>query len=493
MNENCGVFAAYDLEKRRNVTPYVISGLRDLQHRGQLSAGITSFADTRSALLKTFKKNGLVHEVFSLGEPAKAARIVEDLQGNACIGHTRYATSGKTNAELAQPFEYRHSIPSKWFAFCFNGNVANYEEMAAQLKAEGYHLKHEVDTEILMLLLAKATQSQQPKFSEVFSALQQQIDGACNLAFLNGNGDFAATRDQLGFRPLCYGVDDNVLFVSSEDSALHRFVKDVHPIQPGEILSVTGDHHEVKREQLSRKDPAHCFLEYSYFSNAASSFDGIPIYLTRIKLGQEVAGIEDQTLDDSCVAISIPDSARAAGKGFADALDMEQSDGIIKNNFAKRTFIEGMDRGKKVQEKYSIIREVIDGKRVFLIDDSLVRATTLEGLVAMLRAQASPKEIHLRIACPPIFAPCFYGIDLPTSRELFASQFNEPLLTGQLPPAVLAAMAQYFHVDSIKFLPVESLSKAIGLETNRLCMACINGQYPTPAGARNYAKQSAKR
>lgn len=490
MNENCGVFAAYDLEKRRNVTPYVIKGLVDLQHRGQLSAGITSFLKTRKSLLKTFKGNGLVDEVFALANAGHSRKIIEDFQGIACIGHTRYATSGNTDPELAQPFEYRHSMASKWFALCFNGNLANYQELAARLRAEGYHMKHDVDTEILMLYLAKALQTEgQIRFSEVFTFLQSQIDGACNAVFLNGSGDLVIYRDQHGIRPLCYGIHDNILFVASEDSALNRFVPDIHDIKPGEMLSVVDDHTKIQVDQISPQKPAHCYFEWVYFSNVASNIDGIPVYLTRIRFGQELAKIEDQPMDDSCVVIAVPDSARASGKGFADALHVEQSEGIARNRYAKRTFIEGADRERKAQEKYFVIRDVIDGKRVFLIEDSLVRATTLKALIAAIRAKAAPKEIHIRIACPPIFAPCFYGIDIPTSRELFAPQFHEPLLSGQLPPEILAAMARDFQVNSIKFLPVESLVNAIGLEANRLCMACIKGQYPTKAGEKNYLQQ----
>lgn len=366
MKENCGVFAAYDLEKRRNVTPYVIKGLVDLQHRGQLSAGITSFLDTRKALLKTFKGNGLVDEVFALANAERSGEIVENFEGSACIGHTRYATSGNTDSELAQPFEYRHSMPAKWFALCFNGKPANYQKLAEKLQSEGHHMKHDVDTEILMLYLAKTMQSAgQLKLSEVFSFLQQQMDGACNIAFINGAGDLIAYRDQHGFRPLCYGVNDNILFIASEDSALRRFVTDVHNIRPGEMLSVVGDHTKIEVEQIADQKPAHCYFEWVYFSNVASNIDGIPVYLTRIKFGQELAKIEDQPVDDTCVVIAVPDSARASGKGFADALSIEQSEGIARNRYAKRTFIEDADRERKAQEKYFIIREVIDEKKSF--------------------------------------------------------------------------------------------------------------------------------
>ncbi len=490
MNDNCGVFAAYDLEKRRNVTPEVINGLLDLQHRGQLSAGISSFQETRDSLLKTYKKNGLVNEVFALLDAEYYRAISKDMQGTACIGHTRYATSGSLNTELAQPFEYRHSIPSKWFSFCFNGNLANYENLKTQLTAEGHHLKHHVDTEILMHHLAKALKGGQVPLPEVFRYLQQEIDGACNIAFLNGNGDFAAYRDQHGIRPLCYAVHDRILYVSSEDYGLRNLTDNIHSIKPGEMISVVGDHKTVQLEQVAEPKPAHCYFEWVYFSNTASSIDDIPVYLARIKFGEELAAIEDQPLDDECVVVAVPDSARAAGQGFSKATGIEQGEGILKNRYAQRTFIEGhADRERKVAEKYSYIRQVLDGKKVFLVEDSLARATTFKFLVQALRAHASPKEIHLRVACPPIFAPCFYGIDIPNERELFAPKFHESLTSGVLPPEVLKKMAEVLNVDSIKFLPVESLVKAIGLEANKLCMACINRQYPTPAGIQNYAMQ----
>ena len=340
-----------------------------------------------------------------------------------------------------------------------------------------------------MLIITKIMQSQSiGNFAEVFNYLQNQIDGAYNIAILNGKGDFAAYRDKHGFRPLCYGVQDNILFVASEDSALRPFTANIHPVQPGEMLTVSGDNPVVEREQIQNPEPAHCYLEWAYFANVATTIDAIPVYLTRVKLGRGLADIEDQKLDNDCVVIAIPESARAAGKGFSDKLNLPVSEGIIKNIYSGRTFIEPPGtRSQKIEEKYLIIPEAIDGKRIFIVDDSLIRASTLKFLIQSLKKQASPREIHLRIAAPPVFAPCYYGIDIPTPKELFAPQFMEQLLSGQLPQDILEKMAQYFDVDSIRFLPVESMPKAIGIDTGKLCMACITGKYPTPAGTKNYS------
>jgi amidophosphoribosyltransferase len=477
MKEKCGVFAAYDLEGKRPVSNLVVQGLSDLQHRGQLSAGIMTYQPGREDKLFTYKGLGLVHEAFN---PDILATV--DLQGPAAIGHVRYATSGKRQLLDAQPFQGGASANKNSFGFVFNGNIANFQEVAEQLRAEGLQVKGELDTEVLMHLIARL-KGEGKQAQELLSILAQKLDGAYSLITLDDQGDLLSYRDHKGFRPLSYTITrDNFLLVSSESNALQTHGSPIHMVEPGQSVQFQLGQSEVSVKQTTPGSSSHCYFEYVYFSHPTSTIDGVPVHQARFQLGKALAEIEDQTLDEQSIVVTVPDSARLAAEGFSEALGMPHREAIIRNTRVGRTFIEAEGREEKVRKKFSFIRERLHGQKVFLVEDSLVRGTTLKVLIQVMREQCQPAEIHLRIACPPLFSPCFYGVDIPSYKQLLARAYHPPLETGVLPPEVLEAMAKGLGVNSIHFLPVESLPTAIGMEANRLCRACINSDYPTDAG-----------
>ena len=476
--------------RQQGVAPLVPRLLMDLQNRGQLSAGLASYCADRPLLLKTHVENGPVMEAFRLSHPAKAADLMADLAGTAAIGHTRYATCGPDEASHAQPFEYRHGRRWKWFTFCFNGNLANHQALRRQLLAKSdYHMVREGDTEILMHYLAYAMRgSSKPGWVKVFRRLAAKFDGAYNVAVLNAQGDLAVARDPLGFRPMCYAFDRDTVAAASESVALANLgFEDIRSLPPGHAL--VADEAGVRIEGFAPSPRhAHCFFEWVYFANAASVLDGRSVYLVRSNLGRELAALEDLDLDPHTVVVPVPDTAKPIGDAFAYALGLPSVEGLLRNRYVGRTFIVGPGREERARMKYTPLPEVIGGKRVILVEDSLVRATTLKALVGQMRTRGRPREIHVRLACPPIIAPCFYGIEMSTVSELFAPRYVRGRRSAEagLPAATRARMAEALGADSLRYSPVAAVPRAVGFPAGQLCMACITGNYPTAWGARLY-------
>jgi len=474
--------------QRGSVVPHVPRLLMDLQNRGQLSAGVASYRADRPLLLKVHVDNGAVMEVFRLSHPAKAASLMADLAGTAAIGHTRYATCGPDGTSHAQPFEYRHGRRWKWFAFCFNGNLANHQALRRRLLAKSdYHMVREGDTEILMHYLAHVMRGpSKPGWAAVFRRLAPKFDGAYNVAALNAQGDLAVARDPLGIRPMCYAFDDHTVAAASESVALANLgFEDIRSLPPGHILAADESGARIERFAPSPRH-AHCFFEWVYFANAASVLDGRSVYLARTNLGRELAALEDLRLDAHTVVVPVPDTAKPIGDAFAYALGLPSVEGLLRNRYVGRTFIAGAGRRERAQMKYTPMPEVTGGKRVILVEDSLVRATTLKALLGQMRARGRAREIHVRLACPPIIAPCFYGIDMSTVSELFAPRYvkRRPSAEGGLPAATAARMAKALGADSLRYSPVAAVPRAVGLPADQLCMACITASYPTPWGGR---------
>ncbi|MEZ4087712.1 MAG: class II glutamine amidotransferase [Candidatus Gracilibacteria bacterium] len=390
MNENCGVFAAYDLESDRTVIPHVIDGLFQLQHRGQLSTGITSFSEARKQILRTLKGTGLVSEVFHLSEEENSHVIQKDLKGAVAIGHVRYATSGHGCIDDAQPFEYKHGKRHQWFSFAFNGNLANAENLAAKLTSEGYHLRHDVDTEVIMHFLARSFETD--NYEATFTTLQDQIDGACSMVTLNALGNLFVYRDKHGFKPICYTITpDGFCLISSESSALLPYSSEVIDVAPGELITILRETRTLVKKQLCPPEKASCFLEYVYFSRPTSRLDGCSVYDSRLAAGRILAEVEDQNLDENCVVIPVPDSARIAAEGFAETLGIPLRNGLIRNTYAGRTFIEEEGRVAKVRRKFSFAHNIMHNKRIFLLEDSLVRSTTLTTVIQEIHRQCGPR------------------------------------------------------------------------------------------------------
>jgi amidophosphoribosyltransferase len=503
LHHECGVAALYYLPDRDDRSP-VWSGapdqvsrlmprmLLDLQNRGQLAAGMSTYNPERDKLVATHKDIGTVIEAFRMNEAAKYASIMEDYAGRAAIGHTRYATCGGQSRSYAQPFDRRHGCKWKWFSFAFNGQLTNFAELRQQLlQNHDYHLTRDNDTEVIMHYMGHEMRGdERPNLVDVFSRLAAKFDGAYNLVFLNAMGEMVVLRDPLGIRPLVYALDGPVFGAASESVALQNLgfrPGSIKALAPGELIHIQNGQFAVHRFAESKRT-AHCFFEWVYFANVASTLDDRSVYLSRSRLGQELAKQEralnrlELTPADT-VVVPVPDTGKASADAMAFALGIPSVEGLIRNRYIGRTFIEGGNRADKVRLKFTPLREVLQGKKVLLVEDSIVRSTTLQSLLKHLREQGGAAEVHVRVACPPILSPCFYGIDMSTVKELFAPKF----MAGKVPTVdEQDAMAAALGADSLFYLPVDAVAKCIDLPAERLCRACVTGDYPTPAGERMY-------
>ncbi len=463
--------------------------LLDLQNRGQLAAGFTTFGPRRDKLLDTYKQIGAVIEAFRLNHQAKYESIMKEYAGRAAIGHVRYATCGANDRSHAQPFERQHGCKWKWFSIAFNGQLANFADLRQELLTlADYHLTRNLDTEVIMHYLSYELRAdQRPDLVEVFRNLSRRFDGAYNLVFLNAMGDMVVMRDPKGFRPMCYAVDGPLFAAASESVPLANLgFREIHSLHPGEMIVIQDDRLRIVR-YTDPQPTSHCFFEWIYFANVASTLDDRSVYLSRAALGKELAVQEHKLgqvpLDDDTIVVPVPDTGKAAADAMAYELGLPSVEGLMRNRYVGRTFIEGQNRADRARMKYTPLREVLEGKRVLLIEDTIVRSTTLKSLVSHLRERGGAKEIHVRVACPPIVAPCFYGIDMSTVKELFAPKF----MHGQRPTdAEQHVMAVELGADSLYYLPLEAVARCIGLPEDRLCRACLTGQYPTPTGEKLY-------
>ena len=466
--------------------------LLDIQNRGQLAAGMTSYRPGNPRLLATHKEVGTVSEVFRLSHKGKSESLMRKVAGRAAIGHVRYATCGQEDQSYAQPFERRHLQKHKWFAFAFNGQLANYRELRAEMLADDdYHLMRDTDTEIVLHELSRQFSGDlRPSFPELMTHLAQRFDGAYSMVYLNARGEMFVARDPIGIRPICYAKEGPLFAAASESVALLNlgFQPDsIHSLPPGHVAVVSNDRFEVVQYAESPRR-AHCFFEWIYFANVASTLDDRSVYLSRTALGVELAAMEARdgtvAIDGDTIVVPVPDTSKAAADAMAFELGIPTREGLIRNRYAGRTFIEGAaGRRDKAQTKYTPLREVLEGKRVFLVEDSIVRSTTMKVLLERIRHLGGAKEIHVRVACPPIIAPCFYGIDMSRIGELFAPKFCGQ---GKLTREHEEAMARLLGCDSLRYLPVEAIARAIDREPGDLCQACITGEYPTPGGKQLY-------
>jgi amidophosphoribosyltransferase len=500
LHHECGIAALYHFDSPHpsrlapangpeQVSRLMPRILLDLQNRGQLAAGFTTFNPHRDQLLATHKEIGTVIEAFRLNHQAKYDSIMREYAGRAAIGHVRYATCGANDRNYAQPFERYHGCKWKWFSFAFNGQLANFAELRDELLTlADYHLTRNLDTEVIQHYLSYELRNEhRPDLVQVFHNLSRRFDGAYNIVYMNAMGDMAVVRDPRGFRPLCYAQDGPLFAAASESVALHNLgFENVESLEPGEMI-VIQDNQMRKVRYTPRQPRSHCFFEWIYFANVASTLDDRSVYLSRSALGKELARQEHELgrvpLDDDTIVVPVPDTGKAAADAMAFELGLPSVEGLMRNRYIGRTFIEGQNRGDRVRMKYTPLREVLQGKRVLLIEDTIVRSTTLKSLLHHIRERGGAREIHVRIACPPIVAPCFYGIDMSTVRELFAPRF----MAGARPTEEeQQAMAAELGADSLYYLPLEAVARCIGLPADRLCRACLTGQYPTPTGEKLY-------
>jgi amidophosphoribosyltransferase len=500
LQHECGIAAIYHFDSPtpsrmvppsgpENVSRLMPRILLDLQNRGQLAAGFTTYNPKRDKILDTYKQIGTVIEAFRLNHQAKYDSIMREFAGRAAIGHTRYATCGATDRCFAQPFERHHGCKWKWFSIAFNGQLANFTELRDNLlDLADYHLTRNLDTEVIMHYLAYELRNDtRPDLVDVFRNLSQRFDGAYNLAFMNAMGDMAIARDPKGFRPLCYALEGPLFAAASESVALTNLgFKEIQSLDPGEMIVIQDNKMRIERF-APRQTTSHCFFEWIYFANVASTLDNHSVYLSRAALGKELALQEHHLgkvpLDDNTIVVPVPDTGKAAADAMAFELGIPSVEGLMRNRYIGRTFIEGQNRADRVRMKYTPLREVLEGKRVLLIEDTIVRSTTLKSLLHHIRERGGAKEIHVRIACPPIVAPCFYGIDMSTVKELFAPRFMKG---DRLTEEEQYAMAADLGADSLFYLPLEAVARCIGIPEGKLCRACLTAQYPTPTGERLY-------
>ncbi|MFO0965323.1 MAG: amidophosphoribosyltransferase [Gemmataceae bacterium] len=500
LQHECGIAAIYHFDSPtpsrlappagpEQVSRLMPRMLLDLQNRGQLAAGFTTYNPKREKLLDTYKNIGTVIEAFRLNHQAKSESIMKEYGGRAAIGHVRYATCGQSDRSYAQPFQRYHGCKWKWFSFAFNGQLTNFAELRDELlNNSDYHLSRNLDTEVIMHCLSYELRNEaRPDLVQVFRNLSKKFDGAYNLVYLNAMGDLAVSRDPKGFRPLCFALEWPLFAAASESVALTNLgFREVKSLAPGEMIVIQDNRFRIERYAAAQQ-PSHCFFEWIYFANVASTLDERSVYLSRAALGKELALQEHKLnrvpLDNDTVVVPVPDTGKAAADAMAYELGVPSVEGLMRNRYVGRTFIEGQNRADRVRVKYTPLKEVLEGKRVLLIEDTIVRSTTLKSLLHHLRERGGAREVHVRVACPPIVAPCFYGIDMSTVSELFAPRF----MKGPAPTEEeQQAMARALGADSLFYLPLEAVARCIGLPESRLCRACLTGQYPTAVGEQLY-------
>jgi len=447
--EECGVFGIY--APGDDVARIAYFGLFALQHRGQESAGI---AVTDGRTIRLHKRMGLVAQAFD-------EETLSALKGHIAIGHTRYSTTGSSNLANAQPFlEHHRGIP---FAIAHNGNLVNALKLRQELEHLGFQFEGTSDSEIIAKLIASYDELD---FEQAVMAAMERLQGAFSLVILTPNQLFAV-RDPFGVRPLVIGkLNGSHWVIASETCALNPvgavYVRDV---EPGETVIVDEKGlHIVKWAEITR--PSLCIFEFVYLARPDSHLYGRNVHMIRRRMGQILAREHPADAD---VVIPVPDTGIPAALGYSEASGIPYAEGFIKNRYIHRTFIQPSQRQRElgVRIKLTPLREVLEGKRVVVVEDSIVRGTTTRAIVGMLR-EAGAKEIHVRISSPPYRFPCFYGIDTAARSELIAAQLD------------VEEIRRYIGADSLGYLSLEGLIEAVGGDGERFCRACFDGRYPIP-------------
>ncbi len=437
-------------------------GLYAMQHRGQEGAGIVS---TDGEQMYAYRDMGLVAEVFDADNLANFA-------GSAAIGHTRYATFGSKDWQNLQPFLANFGRDS--FAISHNGNLVNADQLKESLREKGAIFSSTSDTEVILHLVAR--EAEEKSFIKRLAAALAQVRGAYSLAVL-GHNYLIAVRDPFGVRPLSLGKISGGYVVASETCAFDligaTFVRD---IAPGEILQISKDGKMTSDFSLGNPRSALCVFEYVYFARPDSDIGGKSVYNVRKRLGMELA--KEQPAPGAELVIPVPDSGVPAAIGYAQAAGLPMEFGLIRNHYVGRTFIEPRQaiRDFGVKIKLNANRELLMGKRIVVVDDSIVRGTTSKKIVTMLR-NAGAREIHFRISCPPTTGPCHYGIDTPSREELIAATHS------------VDEIKKHIGVDSLGYLTIEGMYRAVGETRSGYCDACFSGEYLLGLPGRNGTKK----
>jgi amidophosphoribosyltransferase len=445
--DECGVFGVFGHPEAAKLA-YL--GLYALQHRGQESGGIVA---SDSQILRAERGMGYVADIFG-------GDILARLAGSSAIGHVRYSTAGESRLSNAQPLliECVHGQ----IAVCHNGNLVNQHELRGELSRQGAIFQTSSDTEVFLHLYARS------KARDVEQALVDtvtQVQGAFSLLFLT-NDRLVAVRDPHGFRPLALGQLDGAWVVCSETCAMDligaTYVRDV---EPGEVLLIGPDGPKSIRP-FAPAQTCHCIFEHVYFARPDSLVFGRSVNEVRTNLGRFLARESAVPAD---VVVPVPDSGVCAAVGYSEVSGVPLQFGLIRNHYVGRTFIEPRQsiRHFGVKVKLNPVRSILDGRRVVLVDDSIVRGTTSRKIVKMIKA-AGATEVHVRISCPPTISPCFYGIDTPRRNDLIAATHT------------LEEVRKYIEADSLKYLSYEGLLQSVNADRDRYCTSCYTGSYPVP-------------
>ncbi len=448
-HEECGVFGIYDRNELK-IAPLVYYGLFALQHRGQESCGI---AINNDGWIRCHKNMGLVNEVFT-------HQTLDALEGTIAIGHVRYSTTGASVLSNTQPLVTQYVKGT--LSLAHNGNLTNAITLRKELEAQGAFFQTTVDSEIIAYLVAKE-RTQTPSVEEAVEKTMEKIQGGYALLVMSPKKLIAA-RDPYGFKPLCMGrIGDSVVFASETcalDAVGAKFERDV---EPGEII-VCNDKGIRSIRTHCRGICKMCIFEYIYFARPDSFIDGKSVYEARLQAGRLLASQHPVEAD---VVIGVPESGLDAANGYAEASGIPCVRGFMKNTYVGRTFIKPAQdqRAEAVRIKLNPVSPAVKGKRVVLIDDSIVRGTTMAKIVRMLR-EAGATEVHVRISSPPFISPCYYGTDVPSCDMLIACQHTIP------------EICEILGADSLGYLEVDSLGDLIGDTTHSFCDACFTGNYP---------------
>jgi len=457
LHESCGIvgLALNDRESDNAALP-IYYALYALQHRGQESTGITVH-DGKSA--RTLKGMGLVPDVFKKYN-------LSDLKGFVGIGHVRYSTTGDSTIENSQPLIV--NFMDRTIAIAHNGNLVNSAELIAEFEAEGQVFLTSSDTEVIARLLVKKLLK-----NDILGAVEEvmrRLVGSYSLTILVDD-TLVVVRDPLGFKPLCIGKLDEGYVVTSESAAIDTIGgKLIRDVRPGEVL-VFRDGSYSSHHLFRAKNTAHCVFEYIYFARADSIIDGQLVYQTRIRIGERLL---DEHAIDADIISPVPDSGITFAIGYSKKSDIDYMEGLMKNRYIGRTFImpnQNM-RETAVRLKLNTIRQNLEGKKVILMDDSIVRGTTSRRIVDMVR-KAGAEEVHMRIGSPPIMSPCYLGIDMASREELVAAH------------KTVAGVEALINADSLGYVSVEGLVESVGIPKDDLCLGCLTGVYPVEIPGEN--------
>lgn len=447
LKDKCGVFGIYNY---KDASRLAYLGLYALQHRGEESAGIVT---TDGEDFYHHKAMGLVNDVFN-------ENILNKMPGHMAIGHVRYSTTGSSLLKNAQPLLVEYSRGT--IAIAHNGNLVNAKILRDELEAYGSIFQTTLDSEIIIHLVANPGHA---KFEEALINSLKKIRGAYSLVLMTDK-ELIGVRDPYGFRPLCLGKIGNSFVLASESCALDLIeAKFVREIEPGEVIFINKEGlRSVKPFAQENEKQAFCIFEHVYFSRPDSYISGDSVHLVRQNLGIHLAKEHPIRAD---LVMPVPDSGNSAALGFSRQSKIPLEAGLIRNHYIGRTFIQPHQatRDFNVRVKFNAVKEVLKDKKVVVVDDSIVRGTTCKVRIKNLR-EAGAREIHMRISCPPIQYPCFYGIDFPTRKELIAANRS------------VDEIKEFLNVDTLGYLSVQGLLKSVSDKKEKYCTACFTGQYP---------------